>query len=102
MDLELKFATADLTLAAGDGKLTLTGSLLDGTPIEGTDCIVLVGRRDAPTSTANGVGGAGGLGFERNPIDGGEAIVTHGDEDTEPRRPGRPNTTRRAPTRFEH
>jgi hypothetical protein len=101
MDLELKFETADLGLAAADGKLTLTGNLLDGTPIEGTDCIVLVGRRDAPTSTTSGVGGAGGLGFERNPLDGGETIVTDGDDDDESRRVGRPNTTRRSPTRFD-
>jgi len=46
-DLSLKFETEDIVNALGevvDGEelvLTLTGALLDGTPIEGEDCIVI-------------------------------------------------------------
>ena len=47
MDLTLKFSREDLLTALGspqrgDLSLTLTGTLLDGTPFEARDCIVLV------------------------------------------------------------
>ncbi|NIM01982.1 MAG: hypothetical protein GTO30_17445 [Acidobacteria bacterium] len=47
-DLAIKFDTQELVDAIGPSEggeiaLTLTGSLLDGTPIEGQDCIVFVG-----------------------------------------------------------
>jgi hypothetical protein len=49
LDLTLKFSARDLIGAiassqSGERELTLTGTLLDGTPIEGQDCIVTVGR----------------------------------------------------------
>ena len=48
LDLTLKFRTQDLIAAIGewsngDVKLTLTGTLLDGTPFEGVDCAVIAG-----------------------------------------------------------
>jgi len=48
MDLSLKFDTQAIIEAIGeveDGEmiiLTLTGSLLDGTPIQGTDCVLIL------------------------------------------------------------
>ncbi|MFC1572684.1 right-handed parallel beta-helix repeat-containing protein [Candidatus Eisenbacteria bacterium] len=51
-DLTLKFRTQDLKDALGPVQigeevvLTLTGTLLNGTPFEGTDCIVVRGRQD--------------------------------------------------------
>jgi hypothetical protein len=57
-DLTLKFGTQAIVeklmnilgdLLAGDELvLTLTGSLADGTPIEGTDCVVIVGKVPRP------------------------------------------------------
>jgi hypothetical protein len=50
MDLTLKFSRAAITSALGTAQhddeliLTLSGSLLDGTPIEGTDCVVIRGH----------------------------------------------------------
>jgi hypothetical protein len=50
IDLSLKFNTEDIVKAIGevaDGKvleLTLMGELLDGTAIEGTDCIVIIAK----------------------------------------------------------
>jgi hypothetical protein len=48
LDLTLKFDNQEIVnaidlSASGDRVLTLTGTLLDGTPIEGQDCIVIVG-----------------------------------------------------------
>jgi hypothetical protein len=49
-DLTLKFNTQDIVQLLGDVNhgdlrlLTLTGALYDGTPIEGSDCIVVRGR----------------------------------------------------------
>jgi len=47
IDLALKFRTQDILgaigLPQGFQVLTLTGALIDGTPIEGQDCIVFVG-----------------------------------------------------------
>jgi hypothetical protein len=48
-DLTLKFDTQELVGAMASGKggdllLTLTGTLLDGTPIEGQDCVIYVGN----------------------------------------------------------
>ena len=45
-DLTLKFDTRELIAAMASGKggdllLTLTGTLLDGTPIEGQDCVII-------------------------------------------------------------
>jgi hypothetical protein len=50
LDLTLKFKTQDLIDAIGPSHngevaLTLTGALLDGTPIEGQDCVIFVGGR---------------------------------------------------------
>jgi hypothetical protein len=47
-DLTLKFKTQEVvealgSLPGGDAVLTLTGALLDGTPIEGQDCVIKVG-----------------------------------------------------------
>jgi hypothetical protein len=50
LDLTLKFKTQDIVEALGeviDGELlilSLTGVLFDGTPIEGTDCIIIHGK----------------------------------------------------------
>jgi len=47
MDLTLKFKTQDIVTALGpvdDGDeivLTLTGNMLDGTPIQGQDCVII-------------------------------------------------------------
>ncbi|MDH3283510.1 MAG: hypothetical protein OEQ13_02110 [Acidobacteriota bacterium] len=53
-DLTLKFLTSEIVggigSSSGDVTLTLTGNLLDGTPIEGQDCVFFVG---------GGVGGGG-------------------------------------------
>jgi hypothetical protein len=55
LDLTLKFKTKDIMDAIGespngDVTLTLTGNLLDGTPIEGQDCVVIInGGRKKPT-----------------------------------------------------
>ena len=48
LDLTLKFRMRDIldaigSATSGDQVLTLTGTLLDGTPIEGQDCVVIVG-----------------------------------------------------------
>jgi hypothetical protein len=48
MDLTLKFDAQELmgalgSMAGGERVLTLTGTLLDGTPIEGQDCMIYVG-----------------------------------------------------------
>jgi hypothetical protein len=54
IDLTLKFKTQQIVNSLGepgDGEtlvLTLTGVLTDGTPIEGTDCIVVVGKVPRP------------------------------------------------------
>jgi hypothetical protein len=53
IDLELKFKAKDILDAIdasqnGDQVLTLTGTLLDGTPIEGQDCIVVGVGADPP------------------------------------------------------
>ena len=51
-DLTLKFKTQEIVSALGEvvnGEtlvLTLTGELLDGTSIEGADCVVIVGKAD--------------------------------------------------------
>jgi DNA-binding beta-propeller fold protein YncE len=60
MDLTLKFRTPEIAVALLDGVgeltkgeqlvLTLMGTLMDGTPIEGSDCVVLVGQ--VPESVA--------------------------------------------------
>jgi hypothetical protein len=50
LDLVLKFDTQEIVAALGsvyDGDelmLTLTGEDLDGTPIEGTDCVVIIAK----------------------------------------------------------
>lgn len=55
IDLALKFKTQDILAAiessGGSQVLTLTGALLDGTRIEGQDCIVFVGRISVPRTT---------------------------------------------------
>lgn len=59
MDLTLKFNVQDIvaTLGSGADEVVLTGSFLDGTPIEGHDCVRLVARSaqehslDGPTLT---------------------------------------------------
>ena len=45
MDLLLHFRTQDTGITCGDESATLTGELLDGHPIEGTDTIQTVGCR---------------------------------------------------------
>jgi hypothetical protein len=56
IDLTLKFATQEIRdtigMSSGLHTLTLTGALLDGTAIEGQDCVIMVGRpapRGRPT-----------------------------------------------------
>ena len=50
LDLTLKFKVQEIVAALGsvyDGDvylLTLTGEIIDGTPIEGTDCIVIIAK----------------------------------------------------------
>jgi hypothetical protein len=58
LDLTLKFRTQDVAVAIGDSldsgeaiPLQITGNLIDGIPLEGTDCVVVVGSQD------NGVAG---------------------------------------------
>ena len=45
LDLTLKFNARDLIGSSPNGErvMTLTGNLLDGTPIEGQDCVVILG-----------------------------------------------------------
>ena len=56
MDLSLKFETQDIVEALGevvDGEklvLSLTGELLDGTSIEGADCIVVISKKGRGSS----------------------------------------------------
>ncbi len=45
MDLMTHFRTQDTGIACSDTEATLTGSLLDGVPFEGTDSLVTVGCR---------------------------------------------------------
>ena len=51
LDLVLKFDTQEIVAALGgvyDGDvflLTITGEALDGTPIEGTDCVVIIAKK---------------------------------------------------------
>jgi len=51
-DLTLKFKTQEIVQAIGPAQvgdyivLTITGSLLDGTPFEASDCVLIVGRGD--------------------------------------------------------
>lgn len=85
LDLTLKFDTQDLALASEDGKLKLTGALLDGTPIEGLDCIVLVGRgqASAPTVQGTSAGGSNSVGFNVGVSNvGSETAVPHDDSQT--------------------
>jgi len=63
LDLTLKFKTQEIVEAIGDVNdgdilvLTLTGALYDETPIEGQDCIVLVGKaRRGPKGDLNADG----------------------------------------------
>lgn len=62
-DLELKFSTKDIIatvgqLPPGETTMTLTGTLLDGTPIEGQDCVVSVGSgRGRPENNPNRTSG---------------------------------------------
>jgi hypothetical protein len=52
LDLTLKFQTREIldAIASSQGviEMTLTGALLDGTPIEGLDCVVFVGGGRRP------------------------------------------------------
>lgn len=84
LDIELKFDTKDLLVASENGKLTLSGALLDGTPIEGIDCIVLVGRGQGSAPTTQGVPSNGNsIGFQQGfPNGGSETIVPNDDEAT--------------------
>ena len=84
LDLELKFDTQDLLVASENGKLTLSGALLDGTPIEGIDCIVLVGRGPGPAPTTQGVPtGGNSVGFQQGFSNGGsEKIVPNEEEES--------------------
>ena len=59
-DLTLKFQTQDIVdalgpVAPGDVKvLTITGALLDGTPFEASDCVVIVGGKKDGQLTEQG------------------------------------------------
>ena len=67
MDLALKFRKQDVAMALGfvtDGDvlaLTLTGTLLDGTPFEASDCIIVRGPRIEPEIAAITVDSEPGL-----------------------------------------
>jgi hypothetical protein len=94
MDLTLKFDTQDLLDAIGPSMggsriLTVTGNLLDGTPIEGQDCVIMVGGGGASgLQSEASVGSAGGMDFQMNadvqtdtsmtPTDTGEARTREG------------------------
>jgi hypothetical protein len=82
LDLTLKFDTQDLALASEDAKLQLTGALLDGTPIEGLDCIVLVGRgqASAPTTQGTSAGGSNSVGFNVGVSNVGSGTVVPNDD----------------------
>jgi hypothetical protein len=59
-DLTLKFKTQDIVAAIGPVSagdvlvLTITGSLLDGTPIEGSDCVRIVGNVQSGAEARHG------------------------------------------------
>jgi hypothetical protein len=58
MDLTLKFRAQDIAAVLGEDaeqELTLTGNLLDGTPIEGQDCVRVVPRSARENSLEEGV-----------------------------------------------
>jgi hypothetical protein len=66
VDLTLKFKLQDIvnaigSLPIGDRTLTLTGALLDGTPLEGQDCVVILGCDGIGGSSPPGVSDTGGL-----------------------------------------
>ena len=58
-DLTLKFRTQEIVaaiwpIASGDERvLTISGTLLDGTPFEASDCVVVVGGQKNPLSVRN-------------------------------------------------
>jgi hypothetical protein len=60
IDLTLKFSTQDIAAAIAPAEvgdvveLTLSGSLMDGTPFEASDCVTIVGRRNDLPSFAFG------------------------------------------------
>ena len=65
MDLTLKFRRMAIVAALGSvangetRELTLHGELLDGTPIEGSDCVTVVGNPDAVIFTETEIAGSG-------------------------------------------
>ena len=67
IDLTLKFSIQEIVDAIGPSPgaevvLTLTGTLLDGTPIEGQDCVMFVGGGHRPLDREITRGKAGSLG----------------------------------------
>jgi hypothetical protein len=59
-DLTLKFSRPEIAAVIGPAEvedvveLTLTGTLMDGTPFEASDCVTIVGNRDDLPSLASG------------------------------------------------
>ena len=71
LDLTLKFRNQDIISAIGPSPsggrvLTLTGTLLDGTPIEGLDCVISVGGGGSKSPIREGVPGQAGP-IQQNP-----------------------------------
>jgi hypothetical protein len=67
LDLTLKFNNQDLIDVieqTGDFKLTLTGALLDGTQIEGQDCVIMTGTGGGASFELEGSVGAGSSDFQ--------------------------------------
>jgi hypothetical protein len=74
LDLTLKFLRSEIAATlgpVGDGDeipLTLTGNLLDGTPIEGSDCVIIRAKRDSPLSPSLlAAGSQSGLSVSNHP-----------------------------------
>jgi hypothetical protein len=93
MDMTLKFDTQDVLDAIGPSMggsriLTITGNLLDGTPIEGQDCVIMVGGGGASGLQSEASGGMTGMDLSTNgnvqvdnsmsPTDTGEARTREG------------------------
>jgi hypothetical protein len=76
LDLTLKFRTQEIVAALGsvedreERALTLTGQLMDGTPIEGSDCVWILANGDGkfPSDREPTVGEPGILWIRPNPL----------------------------------
>ena len=84
LDLTLKFDSQDLIDAikqSGDFTLTLTGTLLDGTPIEGQDCVFLNGIAGGASFEVEGSVDTGSMDFQLGSKADTKPAVTTSTED---------------------